>query len=182
MNRPAAIVAGIVVAIGISVPRVWPDGGTATAIGLAVAGATAIAVVMVVIRMRSQTRTGAAAERRIRMDGLVGRATVLDLRYTGQRRGVEREAELRLEVLLPRRRRFTVERRDWFDLEAQKRVGIGQSIPIAADPATPGHVVLALDMDDVRSIAGLGPFAGGRGGPKSRQAADPDRPRPDGGQ
>jgi hypothetical protein len=176
MKRPTALLAGLILAVGFSVPRVWPAGGVADAIGLVAVGTAAILVAMLVMRTRRQSGSDADDERRIRMDGLVGRATVLDMRYTGHRRGSDREAELRLEVLLPRRRRFTIERNDWLDLEGQKRVRIGQSIPVAADQAQPGHVVLALDMDEVRSIAGLGPVAGGPGGPLS----PPTRSGPEG--
>lgn len=150
--------------------------GIAIVIEPAVVGVAAIVVALAVMRARAEAGTDATTERRIRIDGLVRRATVLDLRYAGRRRGSEREAELRLEVFLPRRRRFTVERTDWLDLEAQERVRIGPSIPIAADPTTPGHIVLAFDRDELRSIAGLGPFAGGRGGPKPLEGVDLDRP------
>jgi hypothetical protein len=109
-----------------------------------------------------------AEDDRIRREGIVGRATVIGTSGTGRKRDDRFETELRVEVLLPRRRRFETTIRDWLTAAERKRVGIGQSVPIAGDPAQPGHVVLLLEADrvDPRAIAALGPIAGGPGGPR----------------
>ncbi len=122
-------------------------------------------------RLRGLFDRGAAAraaDDRIRREGIVGRASVIGMSGTGRKRGDRYETTLRVEVLLPRRRRFETTIRDWLTAAERKRVGIGQSVPIAADPAQPGHVVLFLDADrvDPRAIAALGPIAGGPGGPR----------------
>jgi hypothetical protein len=115
---------------------------------------------------------GGAASRarddRIRREGIVGRASVIGMSGSGRKRNDRFETELRVEVLLPRRRRFETTIHDWLTAAERKRVGIGQSVPIAADPEQPGHVVLLLEADavDPKAIAALGPIAGGPGGPK----------------
>jgi hypothetical protein len=115
-------------------------------------------------------RDGAAraSDDRIRREGIVGRATIIGTSATGRRRDERFETELRVEILLPRRRRFETTIRDWLTAAERKRVGIGQSVPIAADPRQPGHVVLlfAADAVDPVAIAALGPIAGGPGGPR----------------
>ncbi|HEY7132344.1 MAG TPA: hypothetical protein VH440_08820 [Candidatus Limnocylindrales bacterium] len=129
-------------------------------------------------RLRELFDRGGAARAeadRIRREGIVGRASVIGTSGTGRRRDDRFETELRVEVLLPRRRRFETTIRDWLTAAERKRVGIGQSVPIAADPAQPGHVVLLLDADrvDPRAIAALGPIAGGPGGPRVADVAPP---------
>jgi len=107
---------------------------------------------------------------RMRQDG-----TVVAVRPTGRTRRGRREVDLTLDVYLGRSRTFRVAIRPWV-LDAEfARMQPGQAIPVAADHAEPGHVVLAFDMDEVRSIAGLGPFAGGPGGPIVRPEARDER-------
>ncbi len=107
---------------------------------------------------------------RIRLDGFPGRGTVVSATPTGRVRDARREVDLELEVFIPRLRSFRSELRPWVTDAELGRLVPGQAVPVAADRAEPGHVVLAFDMDEVRSIAGLGPFAGGPGGPR------PDEP------
>lgn len=102
---------------------------------------------------------------RIRAEGHPGRGTVVAVEPTGRSRGDRREVALTLDVFLGRSRTFRVEIRPWVTAAELARLRPGDAVPVAADQAEPGHVVLAFDMDDVRSIAGLGPFAGGPGGP-----------------
>ena len=52
--------------------------------------------------------------------------------------------------------------RPWMRTDEAERLRPGNAVPVAAEHKDPGHVVLALDMDELRSIAGLGPIAGGR--------------------
>jgi hypothetical protein len=106
-------------------------------------------------------------EARIRLEGFPGRATVVAIRPTGRLRGDRREIDLTLDVYLGRSRTFRVAIRPWVLDAEMARLQPGRAVPVAADHAEPGHVVLALDMDEVRSIAGLGPVAGGPGGPVS---------------
>jgi len=116
-----------------------------------------------------------ADDERIRRDGYPGRGTVVAVRPTGRTRRGRREVDLTLDVYLGRSRTFRVAIRPWV-LDAEfARLQPGQAIPVAADHAEPGHVVLAFDMDEVRSIAGLGPFAGGPGGPIVRPEARDER-------
>ena len=119
-----------------------------------------------------------ADEARIRAEGYPGRGTVVAARETGRVRADRREIEVTLDVYLGRSRTFRVEIRPWVRTEDMERLRVGNAVPVAADHDEPGHVVLALDMDEPRSIAGLGPFAGGRGGPKPPDSADPERPGP----
>jgi hypothetical protein len=115
---------------------------------------------------------------RIRLEGFPGRGTVVAIRPTGRRRGERREVDLTLDVYLGRSRTFRVAIRPWV-LDAElARLQPGRAVPVAADHAEPGHVVLAFDMDEVRSIAGLGPVAGGPGGPLSpRRRSGPEDDR-----
>jgi len=115
---------------------------------------------------------------RIRAEGYPGRGTVIAVRETGRTRDGRREVELSLEVYLGRSRSFRTDIRGLVSDAELARLSPGSAVPVAADHDEPGHVVLALDMDEPRSIAGLGPFAGGRGGPKPPDGADPDQPGP----
>ena len=108
---------------------------------------------------------------RIRRDGYPGRGTVVAVRETGRSDGGRREVELALDVYLGRSRTFRAALRPWVTATELERLRPGQAVPVAADHDEPGHVVLALDMDDPVSISGLGPVAGGPGGP--RPGADP---------
>jgi hypothetical protein len=109
---------------------------------------------------------------RIRLEGYPGRGTVVAVRPTGRRRGERREVDLTLDVYLGRSRTFRVEIRPWVLEVELARLQPGHAVPVAADHDEPGHVVLAFDMDEVRSIAGLGPVAGGPGGPVSQPRRD----------
>jgi hypothetical protein len=140
----------------------------AQSLWLTLAGVSSIAgVVLATVALRAARAGADGAESRIREHGLLGRATVLTARPTGRARGERTEMQLTLEVELPGRRRFTITRQDWLDERRRAQIVVGRAIPIAADPAEPGHVVLALENSDVNpaAIAGLGPFAGGPGGP-----------------
>jgi hypothetical protein len=115
--------------------------------------------------LRLRAPEDGADDARIRLEGYPGRGTVVAVRPTGRRRSQRREIDLTLDVYLGRSRTFRVVIRPWV-LDAElARLQPGQAVPVAADHAEPGHVVLAFDMDEVRSIEGLGRVAGGPGGP-----------------
>ena len=122
-----------------------------------------------------------AEEARIRAKGYPGRGTVVAAHETGRTRADRREMDVTLDVYLGRSRTFRVVIRPWVRAAEAERLRPGNAVPVAADHDEPGHVVLALDMDEPRSIAGLGPFAGGRGGPKPLEGVDPDPLEPDAG-
>lgn len=122
-----------------------------------------------------------AEEARIRAEGYPGRGTVVAVHETGRRRADRREMDVTLDVYLGRSRSFRVAIRTWARAAEAERLRPGTAVPVVSDHHEPGHVVLALDMDEPPSIAGLGPFAGGRGGPKTLEGADPDRAGPDPG-
>jgi hypothetical protein len=116
-----------------------------------------------------------ANDERIRRDGYPGRGTVVAVEPTGRTARGRHEVDLTLDVYLGRSRTFRVAIRPWV-LDAElARLRPGQAVPVAADHAEPGHVVLAFDMDEVRSIAGLGPVAGGPGGPIVRPDSRDER-------
>ena len=144
-------------------------------------GAAAVIVPMAVARRRARQRL-AEAEAEIRMSGLVGRGTVLAARQTGRTdRDGRHEVELQLDVFVPRFRRFVSSTVAWVTSAQLERLEVGKAIPITADPDEPGHVVVAFDMDDPLQDTGLGPVAGGPGGPpkpvrkRTRAALDSDR-------
>lgn len=112
---------------------------------------------------------------RIRREGHPGRGTVVAVSDTGRRRHDERvEVDLELDVYLGRSRAFRVEIRPWVTPAERRKLIVGRAVPVAADPADPGHVVLAFEWDEPVSIDGLGPVAGGPGGPPIRRR----RPEP----
>ena len=117
--------------------------------------------------LRRRPPEGDADDARIRLEGFPGRGTVVSVEPTGRTRHGRFEVRLTLDVFIPRRRQFRVEIWPWVSGSELTRLESGRAVPVAADQSEPGHVVLAFDMDDVRSIAGLGPFAGGPGGPIS---------------
>ncbi len=117
-----------------------------------------------------------AEEARIRAEGYPGRGTVVVAQETGRTRRGRREVDLTLDVYLGRSRTFRAVIHPWLRAADIERLRPGSAVPVAADHDEPGHVVLALDMDDPRSIAGLGPFAGGKGGPKPPEDVGPGRP------
>jgi hypothetical protein len=122
------------------------------------------------LRRRLRGRPDDADDDRIRRDGYPGRGTVVAVRPTGRTDRDHREIELTLDVYLGRSRTFRVDIRTWVTEPQLERLQPGQAVPVAADHDEPGHVVLAFDMDDPVSIAGLGPIAGGPGG----ERPDPD--------
>jgi hypothetical protein len=144
-------------------------------------GAAAVIVPMAVARSRARRRL-AEAEAEIRMQGLVGRGTVLASRQTGRTDadGLH-EVELQLDVYVPRFRRFVSSTVAWVTTAQLDRLEVGKAVPITADPDDPGHVVVAFDMDTPVSIEGLGPVAGGPGGPpkpvRKRKRAEPGTDR-----
>jgi hypothetical protein len=116
-----------------------------------------------------------ADDARIRRDGYPGRGTVIDCRPTGRSHAGRREVDLKLDVYLGRSRSFAVTIRPWVTDAELGRLETGRAVPVAADHAEPGHVVLAFDMDEPQSIAGLGPVAGGPGGPVRTPQSPPER-------
>jgi hypothetical protein len=146
-----------------------------------VIGAAAVVVPVAVARSRARRRL-AEAEDEIRMRGLVGRGAVLAARRTGRTDSDGRhEVELQLDVFVPRFRRFVSSTVAWVTTAQLDRLDVGKAVPITADPSDPGHVVVSFDMDEPRSIEGLGPVAGGPGGPpkpiRSRRRPEPGSDR-----
>jgi hypothetical protein len=128
-------------------------------------GAAAVIVPVAVARHRARRRL-AEAEAEIRMRGLVGRGTVLAARKTGRTDADGRhEVELQLDVFVPRFRRFVSSTVAWVTTAQLDRLDVGKAVPVTADPDDPGHVVVSFDMDDPVPDTGLGPIAGGPGGP-----------------
>jgi hypothetical protein len=121
------------------------------------------------IRRAVRGRPPDADDDRIRREGFPGRGTVVSARPTGRADRGHREVDLELDVYLGRSRTFRVALRPWVSEPELARLRPGQAVPVAADHGEPRHVVLAFDMDDTVSIAGLGPIAGGSGGPKRHQ-------------
>jgi hypothetical protein len=127
------------------------------------------------VLLRGHGPASDADDERIQREGYPGRGTVVAVRPTGRVARGRREVDLTLDVYLGRSRMFRVAIRPWV-LDAElMRLRPGQAVPVAADHAEPGHVVLAFDMDEVRSIAGLGPVAGGPGGPLVRPGSRDER-------
>jgi hypothetical protein len=112
---------------------------------------------------------GDADDARIRREGHPGRGTVVGVEPTGRTRRDRREVDLTLHVYLGRSRTFRVTIQPWVTVAELDRLRPGTAVPVAADHDEPGHVVLMLDASEVDPavIAGLGPFAGGRGGPRT---------------
>ena len=134
-----------------------------------VAVATPAVVIPVALARRRARQRLAAEETALRMGGLLGRGTVLSSSRTGQTDHDGRhEVELQLDVFVPRFRRFVSSTVVWATPEQLGRLEPGKAVPITADPDEPGRVVVAFDMDEPQSIAGLGPIAGGPGGAKVR--------------
>lgn len=140
-------------------------------------GAAAVIVPVAVARHRARRRL-ADVEDEIRKRGLLGRGTVLAAHQTGRTDSEGRhEVELQLDVFVPRFRRFVSSTVAWVTTAQLDRLEVGKAVPITADPADPGHVVVAFDMDDPLPDTGLGPIAGGPGGPpkplRKRRGAEP---------
>jgi hypothetical protein len=177
MGRPPlARVAGFALGVAIALAIVAVEFEPARTLWLTLAFATAVVgAALAILALRAARRPADADAARIRSDGILGRGTVLRLTPTGRRRGATAEVELDLEVQLPMRRRFEVRVRDWLEPDARRSVVVGGSVVVAADPAEPGHVVLVLDIPEVdaAAIAGLGPIAGGPGGPRQGHATPP---------
>jgi hypothetical protein len=113
--------------------------------------------------------SGDADDARIRREGYPGRGTVVGVAPTGRARRDRREIDLTLDVYLGRSRTFRVSIRPWVTAAEIDRLRPGAAVPVAADHDEPGHVVLMFDALEVdpAAIAGLGPFAGGRGGARA---------------
>jgi hypothetical protein len=136
-----------------------------------IAVATAAVVIPVALARRRARQRLAAEDTALRMGGLVGRGTVLSSTRTGRTdRDGREEIELQLDVFVPRFRRFVSSTVVWATTEQLGRLEPGKAVPITADPAEPGRVVVAFDMDEPLPITGLGPIAGGPGGPRVRTA------------
>jgi len=163
--RSVALLVGIMAGLILGAVRITNAGAVAPAILLAIGGAVVLTLGLAIRRRNGFLRTLGGLDDDIRRRGLVGRATVITARSTGRAEPGRHEFDLRLEVLLPRRRRFETEVRAWVPDSFRDRMRPGQPIPVAADSADPGHVVPTFDFDEFVSIAGLGPFAGGPGGP-----------------
>ena len=108
-----------------------------------------------------------ADDARIRREGHVGRAIVRSIVPLSTKRSGRVETRLGLDVLLPRHRRFRTEIVAELDAAGRERVRVGAVVPIAADLAELGHVVLDLEQLAVNqeAVDALGPIAGGPGGP-----------------
>jgi hypothetical protein len=119
-------------------------------------------------------------EARIRREGHVGRAIVLSVVPLWTERNGRVESRLGLDVLLPRHRRFRTEIVAELDSAGRERVRVGAVVPIAADLAELGHVVLDLEQLAVNqeAVEALGPVAGGPGGPvRPRSGPGPEDER-----
>jgi hypothetical protein len=129
---------------------------------------------------RPRSTGSADDEARIRREGHVGRAIVLSVVRVSTERNGRVETRLGLDVLLPRYRRFTTEIVAELDSAGRERVRVGAVVPIAADLAELGHVVLDLEQLAVNqeAVEALGPIAGGPGGPvRPRSGPGPEDER-----
>ena len=165
--RSVALLVGICAGLLIGLARLATSGSVTPWIVLAVVAAVALTVGLAIRQRATAVRARDAGEDDLPRRGLIGRATVLSARPTGHVVGDRHEYDLHLEVQLPRRRRFETDVRSLVPDSYRDRMKPGLAIAVAADPAEPGHVVPAFDVDELVSIAGLGPFAGGPGGPLS---------------
>jgi hypothetical protein len=165
--RSVALLVGIAAGLLIGLARLATNGSVTPWIVLAVVAAVVLTAGLAIRQRAAAVRSRAAGDDELSRRGLIGRATVLDARPTGHVAGDRHEYDLRLEVQLPRRRRFETDVRTLVPDSARERLRPGLAIVVAADPAEPGHVVPAFNVDELVSIAGLGPFAGGPGGPLS---------------
>jgi hypothetical protein len=165
--RSVALLVGITAGLILGALRILGPGSVTPAILVAIGAALALTLIVAIRRRDAGPRALATADDDLRRRGLIGRATVLSARATGHAEGDRHEYDLRLEVQLPRRRRFETDVRALVPDAVRDRMQPGFAIAVAADPAEPGHVVPAFDVDELVSIAGLGPFAGGPGGPLS---------------
>jgi hypothetical protein len=141
-----------------------------------VLGTAAVVIPVALARRRARQRLS-ESDVALRMAGLVGRGTVLAASDTGRTDPDGRhEIELQLDVFVPRFRRFVSSTVVWATSDQIGRLAPGMAIPITADADEPGRVVVAFDMDEPQSIEGLGPVAGGPGGPpkprRRRKRAD----------
>ena len=117
---------------------------------------------------------------RIRGEDHVGRSIVLSVVPLSTERNGRVETRLGLDVLLPRHRRFRTEIVAELDAAGRERARVGAVVPIAADLAELGHVVLDLDQLAVNqeAVDALGPIAGGPGGPvRPRSGPGPEDDR-----
>jgi hypothetical protein len=163
--RSVALLVGIAAGLIIGLIRISTTGGVPPATLLAIGLAVVLTIGLAIRRRNSASGALGGVDDDIRSRGLIGRATVITARPTGRVDGDRHEFDLHLEVQLPRRRRFETDVRSLVPDSFADRLRPGVLIAVAADPAEPGHVVPAFDIDELVSIAGLGPFAGGPGGP-----------------
>jgi hypothetical protein len=174
--RSVALLVGIAAGLIIGLVRISTAGGVPPATLLAIGVAVVLTIGLAIRRRNGASGADGVGDDDIRRRGLIGRATVLSARPTGHVDGNRHEFDLHLEVQLPRRRRFETDVRSMVPDSWSDRVQPGGLIAVAADPAEPAHVVPAFDVDELVSIAGLGPFAGGPGGPLN----PPSPPGPEG--
>lgn len=162
--RSLALLVGVTAGLIIGGIRLATTGNATPAILLAI-GLAVVLTVGLAIRRRNGAMGRRDLDGDVRRRGLIGRATVISARPTGRVDGDRHEFDLHLEVQLPRRQRFETDVRSLVPDSFADRLRPGALIAVAADPAEPNHVVPAYDIDELVSIAGLGPFAGGPGGP-----------------
>lgn len=170
--RSLALLVGIAAGLLIGAVRVATSGAVTPPMVVAIGLALALTIGLAVWRQRATRRLSGESDDDIRRRGLIGRATVVSARPTGHVVGDRHEFDLHLEVQLPRRRRFETDFRALVPNSWSTRVQPGGLIAVAADPSEPGHVVPVFDLDELVSIAGLGPFAGGPGGPRASNDHD----------
>jgi hypothetical protein len=178
MSRPRLVLVGVIaliVVVAIVVRTTSPASLITAVIAVLVVGAFSLGLIGSLRETQHRLKAFDAAQQVIRDDGLIGRGTILGIKpgpwhTVGGRGPRRREVEIELEVHLPRHQRFTTVAREWLNAATLATLRVGDPVPIAADPAEPGHVVLALDhsLVDPAAIAALGPIAGGPGGPVSR--------------
>jgi len=103
----------------------------------------------------------AGRQNKILQQGLAGTATVLGLASTSVYINEQPVAKLTLNVQLPGRAPYTVERREVIPLLALGMVTPGSSLPVAVDPADPQKVVIDWSGQTQSRNVGQGPTGTG---------------------
>lgn len=169
--RTAVLLVGIAAGLILGFIRLANVGALSPTVVVSVVLAIGLTVSLALRQRMAATGTGSGADDDIRRRGIVGRATLISARATGRAEAGRHEYDLRLEVRLPRRHRFDTEVRTLVPDSFRERLRPGQAIAVAADPAEPGHVVPAFDVDELVSIAGLRRFVG-----RPADSLNPPRP------
>jgi hypothetical protein len=134
------VVGAAMLGLGFLVPT--PGGGMEALLGLGITGFVFVVIGVIFIPIGVYMLRSQARDRRIRTEGVAGTATIMDIGETNMTINDRPVLNLSLNVAVPGRPPYAVEKRITMPWNALGRLAVGATVPVKVDRTDPEDVVI----------------------------------------